>query len=211
LDRAEHIIEQVSAIPRRRKMVLAGGLIAILVILGIGLNTIFAQVLGGHSAAKKGAPKDKPVQQGSAVATGNDSDPTEPIQKATFEYLLPGYSSGWKMDDDSKAYVPSKSIVKFNLLLGATATTITEQMLPPALAPRQSAAFQSFVMGSKVSRSQDVGSGTLYFLPALQNGAPANGADTIIYATDEVLMFGRSGSVVGYDKWVKLFESMKKR
>jgi hypothetical protein len=54
-----------------------------------------------------------------------------------------------------------------------------------------------------------VGRGTLYYLPALSNGAPAAGADTVIYATNEVLLFGRAERVVGYDGWSKLMGAMK--
>jgi hypothetical protein len=46
-------------------------------------------------------------------------------------------------------------------------------------------------------------------MSALQNGSPAKGADTIIYATDNVLLFGRSSAILGYDAWAKLLASLK--
>lgn len=132
------------------------------------------------------------------------------VDRANFGYYIPGTSDAWKFDKSKAVFDKTSGIVKYPVTLTYASTTvnITQQKFPDNLKPRDSGKFQNFIDSANPVRSQDAGKGRLYFMAALQNGAPANGSDTIIYATDDVLMFGRASTVLGYDAWAKLIASM---
>lgn len=133
------------------------------------------------------------------------------IDKANFNYLIPGKSDAWSYDETSPAFDSTTGVVKYAMKMkfSQVNVTISQQKFPEKLESRKSDKFMSFVTSSNPSRSQDVGRGTVFFMAALENGAPANGADTIIFATDDVLMFGRAGRVIGYDAWANMLATMK--
>jgi hypothetical protein len=132
------------------------------------------------------------------------------VNRADFDYYVPGSSDAWKFDQKSAAYDQVSKIVKYNVHLNYSGASIavTQQRLPDQLKPRGSDKFINFIDSANPSRSQGTGKGTLYFMATLQNGAPASGSDTVIFATDDVLMFARAGTVVGYDTWSKLIATM---
>jgi hypothetical protein len=134
------------------------------------------------------------------------------INNAKFDYLVPEQGGDWKFDDDKTAYDQAKGVVKYTATLQSVNVdvTISQQVMPEELKPRGSAKFEGFIKDAKPTTSQKAGDGTVYFLPALENGAPANGSDIIIYATDDRLLFGRAGRVLGYDVWAKLLAGMTK-
>jgi hypothetical protein len=133
------------------------------------------------------------------------------IDNANFKYLVPGTDEAWTFDDKQTAFDQGKGLVKYAVKMNNAniEATITQQELPMKLKPRGSQEFLGFIDGLKPTRSTDAGKGKLYYLPALKNGAPANGSDTVVYADDAILMFGRSDGVLGYDAWAKLMGTMK--
>ena len=138
-------------------------------------------------------------------------DRPEDLSKAKFAYLLPGKSADWKLADGQSAYEAGKGIVKYQVMFtnAKVNASISQQVFPGQLKPRDGDKFMKFVDGTKPTRSADVNRGTVYFLPALQNGAPANGTDTVIFARDDVLMFGQSQGILGWDAWTKFVSSMQ--
>jgi hypothetical protein len=74
-----------------------------------------------------------------------------------------------------------------------------------------SAHWKKFMDQEKPASDQAAGDGTVYYLPALLNGVQApDGSDTIIYATDNILMFAKAGVIVKSAEWTKLLNSMTK-
>jgi len=173
-------------------------------IFAVGLISIASY--GARLLPHKAAPKPK---TGTSAVSNAVSD-VATIDGATFSYLVPGKSADWSVLGTGQAFDKAKGVAKYTIVLNNNNVhvTMSQQAMPVALMPRGSVAFSNFINGSKVSRSQDVGDGTLYYLPALYNGAPANGTDTVIYATDSVLLFGRAESIIGYDAWAKLVGSL---
>lgn len=137
--------------------------------------------------------------------------PVAKISEADFPYLVPGKDADWTYDEASPAYDKAKGVVKYGVTLNNAHINVTfsQQRFPKDLQSRTSNKFKAFVNDSNPARSQDTGRGTLYFLQSIENGAPSSsGADTIIFATDDVLLFGKTGRIVGYDGWAKLLSSM---
>jgi hypothetical protein len=205
----EELIEKQAGMSWRRRLLIAGISVAVLVVIGVGLNTILSGIMKGHKAGS-----GKPAAAGSGAVTtakGGPGDSLSNITDASFGYLLPGASSAWTVQGGSKTYDSKKGLVKYNVKLtnAGTLVTVSQQVMPADLLPRDSAAFNQFMESNKPTRSADAGGGKLYFLPALQNGSPAAGADTVIFATDNVLLFGRAESVVGWDGWTKMMAAMK--
>ncbi len=135
------------------------------------------------------------------------------INNANFDYITLGRDDAWTFDDKLTAFDQSRGVVKCVVTLkqGNVTVTISQQKMPDQLKPRGSDKYNSFVDAQKPMSSQDVGLGKVYYLPALVNGSPAaDGSDTIIYATDDILMFGRAGAVLKSDTWMKLLTSMQK-
>jgi hypothetical protein len=83
--------------------------------------------------------------------------------------------------------------------------------MPDELKGQKSPKFMEFIQSSNVVRSQQAGDGTVYYVAALQNGAQANGATSVIYVTDKILMFGRAGGLVGYDAWASMLSQMREQ
>ena len=182
------------------------GIFLVGAVFAVGLLTISSQALGWVSNVMKSRPKAKTGVSATPVVASTTS-----IEAANFNYLSPSTSPDWSVLAGSQAFDKAKNLVKYTVVLNNNNVhvTVSQQVMPTALKPRSSKAFADFIAGSKVSRSQDAGAGTLYFLPALVNGAVANGSDTVIYATDDVLLFGRSEAVIGYEAWAKLISAMR--
>jgi len=151
-----------------------------------------------------------PVTNGDAG--GSDQSSTN-LAQAKFDYLIPGSSDAWKLMDGQSAYDSDKKLVKYGVLFAhaQVAAGITQQVFPDNLKPRDGDAFKAFIVKANPARSVDVNGGTLYFLPMLDNGAPStSGTDTVIFARDDVLMFGQAKGMLGWDAWTQMMASMKK-
>jgi hypothetical protein len=147
--------------------------------------------------------------QGQADKQGQVGQVTS-VTNAKFNYLIPGNDATWTFDSRSPVYDQTTAVVKYAVPLKFSGNTVTvsQQKLPPDFKDRSGAKFKAFMDGMHPVRVVDAGRGSVYFLPALQNGAPANGADTVIFVTDDVLLFGKTGSVIGFDGWTKLMATM---
>ena len=183
------------------------GIMIMVVIFVVGIITISHQVIVLASHLAKPSPK---VISQAVAATSGESAPTT-IDQASFTYLVPASDPVWSYDKQSAVYDAGKGLVKYDLTFtnAKVKASLTQQMMPDQLKPRGSSKFEAFITASKVARSQPTGNGTVFFLSALKNGAPANGSDTIIYATDSILMFGRSDGVLSYDAWVTMLSRLK--
>jgi len=177
----------------------------------VGALTLAQQVGSGVSNVAKGVVSHIHVYSNNSASTASNSSEVADIKNASFDYLVPG-SGTWKVDSSQTAYDPVKGIVKYQVdFSGENASaTITQQPFPKQLEPRGGDKFMAFVNASKPARSEDVNGGTVYFLPALENGAPASGTDTVIFARDDVLMFGQAGRVLDWDIWTQMLATMKK-
>lgn len=147
------------------------------------------------------------------TATSSNSNPSSTSTGASgvnFAYLVPSQSADWTFDSTQIVFESDKGLVKYSVGLtnAKVSVTITQQSLPSKLRPKGSSEFEAFIAGAKPTRSTVAGLGTVYYLPALKNGSTANGSDTIVFATNDILMFGRSDSVLGYDAWAKLLAAM---
>jgi hypothetical protein len=134
------------------------------------------------------------------------------IDNADFAYLAPKTDPDWTFDAKQTAFDQTKGVVQYKVTFNndGVSVTISQQVMPEQLKPRGSEKFIGFVRDQKPMRSQEVGEGTVYYLPALQNGAPApDGSDTIMFATDDILLFGRASVVVKSAEWTKLLGSLK--
>ena len=172
---------------------LAFGLILLLQEVGTLLHLHLPKVTAGHKA-----------QQGQLTVVKDAS-------KAGFDFLEPVAGSDWQFDAKKVVFDSSKGVVDYPVQLAdGTTVTISQQPMPDDLKPYdKSAKFNQFISSSNVSLSEPVGQGKAYFVTALSNGAPANGATTAIYATDKILMFGQAREVLPLDKWAKLFAAMQ--
>jgi hypothetical protein len=131
--------------------------------------------------------------------------------KAVFPYLVPKPNSAYQFDPESTLFDQTKGIVKYNVILKDknTKITISQQKLPEELRPvPDSAKFNQFILASNVNYSLSIAGGKVFFRMAQQNGAPASGATTVIFATNDVLLFGQSGDILSYEKWSKLLGEM---
>lgn len=148
----------------------------------------------------------------SSTGTGG-ADSTANVSSANFDYLLPSSNSAWTVATSQIAYDPAHAIVKYDVTFtnAKVVATITQQVFPQQLSPRTGANFTAFINNSKPTRSLDENGGTLYFLPALRNGVLASdGTDTVIFARDDVLMFGQAQSILGWAAWTQIMGSMQK-
>jgi hypothetical protein len=136
------------------------------------------------------------------------------IKDAKFPYLVPGKNAAWEYDEKTIAYDKAKDVVKYVVRLNNSHANVTfsQQKFPKDLESRKSPKFMAFVNDSSPTRSQDTGRGTVYFLSSLENGVESTkGADTVIFVTDDVLMFAKAGRIVGYDGWSQLLATMRPR
>ncbi len=178
--------------------VVAGVFVVGLVVIVRGLWTAVPEVV--KTATSKPSP-----------TAANKLGEVTTINNASFGYLIPGKDASWLFDDKSTAYDDAHGVVKYlvKLTYAQVEVTISQQAMPGELAPRGSDKFNAFINDSKAVRSQDAGPGKIYFLPTLENGAPSStSADTVIYATDNILMFGRANRAVRYGVWAQLLASM---
>jgi hypothetical protein len=171
-----------------------------LVVFAVGIITVVEKagsILPGQ-ARKSPGPTIKVVQE---------------IKKAPFNFLVPGTSDAWSYDGKSLTFDPERGVTKYNVKLkyANADVAISQQVMPDQLKPQKSPKFMEFIQTSNVVRSQQAGAGTIYYVAFVQNGAQANGADAVIYATNDILMFGRTGSALGYDAWANLMTSMIKQ
>jgi hypothetical protein len=178
-------------VPRNKWIWLGGTLVA--VVFAMGVMSLFEKA---SSTVHQSKGKLTVVKEAS---------------QASFDYLVPGTDQAWKFDPNSPVFDQTKGVVNFKVILkdNNVSVTISQQKTPVVLKPvASSAKFNQFILASNVTSSEQVGSGKAYFRAALQNGAPASGATTVIYATDNVLIFGQAGSILSYDKWANLLASM---
>jgi hypothetical protein len=136
------------------------------------------------------------------------------VRDAKFPYLVPGKNAAWEYDEKTIAYDKAKDVVKYGVRLNNSQANVTfsQQKFPKDLESPKSPKFMAFVNDSNPTRSQDTGRGTVYFLSSLENGVETTkGADTIIFVTDDVLMFAKAGRIVGYDGWSQLLATMRPR
>lgn len=169
----------------------------------VGLVTVLQKISGSLPDISKliNPPKTGNVQQFDAAT----------IKDANFTYLVPRKSESWEFDESTAAYDKQKDVVKYGVTLNNAQVNVvfSQQKFPEDLKPRKSNKFMAFINDSNPTRSQDAGEGTVYFLSSLENGVPTtDGTNTIIYATDDILMFGKAGKLVGYDGWVELLTAM---
>jgi len=185
-------------ISKKRKLV--GGLVVPM--LAIALVVLVIE--GASLLHLPGGSHQQQAQQGKLTVVKDAS-------KAGFDFLVPTASNDWQFDVKSPVFDASKGVVNYKVKLAdGSNVTISQQPMPDELKPWDSSAkFNQFINVSNVTMSEPVGNGKVYFRAALTNGAPANGATSVIYATDDILMFGQAGEVLGYDKWAKLLEAMK--
>jgi hypothetical protein len=205
----EELIEHVEGKSKRWWITLVGSIVLVLAVFGVGLNTITSGLLKGPKTA--GSKHSPSISSAGVQGTTASGDKLTDITNANFAYMKAKDSADWTLNLNSQTFEQKKGLVKYVVKLAnaGTLVTISQQAMPAQLLPRDSKNFNQFIESNKPTRSVDAGSGKLYFLPALQNGVLANGADTVIFATDNVLLFGRAERVVGYDGWTKLLGAMK--
>jgi len=174
------------------------------VLLVVGLVTVVratGSVTGGLLTGLRKGPVVEPVKQAQVTSINN----------ANFTYFVPATDDNWTFDTKTTAYDQQHGVVKYvvHLKYPVTDVTVSQQVMPNALKPRGSDKFKGFIKDLNVSSSQDVGAGTLYYFPALENGAPASGSDRVVFATDGILLFGQAGQVLHPDAWSKLLVAMR--
>ena len=130
--------------------------------------------------------------------------------RSGFDFWVPLPNSDWTFDAKSPVFDSSKGVVDYQVKLASgVGVTVSQQVMPEELKPRDvSPKFNQFILNSNVTLSEPAGKGKAYFRAAESNGAQANGADSVIYATDNILMFGQSSEIIPYDKWAKLLAAM---
>jgi hypothetical protein len=193
--------------PKSRSIWVAVGSVAAAIVFIVGLYTVAHGLISGLRWPWAGGIY---ILQQSQTG-GNE---VSAISDANFNYLVPAKDAAWKFDATSTAFDPQKGIVKYLVTLtqGGVGVTLSQQVMPSELKPRGSSKFMAFINSVKATRSQDIPGGTMYSLPALSNGAPTtNSADTVVYATNDILMFGRSDYVVDDSVWAKLLGSLQKQ
>lgn len=163
--------------------------------------------LVGKTTKKKPKTAVTPMSQSAQQQLAPTSSSTS---RAPFRYLAPKTDAAWNAALDAKYYDGATGALKYVVTLkqGNVLVAISQQNMPEKLKPRGSANFMAMINDAKITNSRDIGQDTLYFIPALMNGVPANGATTVIYATDSILLFGKSDSVVSFDNWEKLIKSL---
>jgi len=194
------VLNVLKEIPKKWQVVI----VIMAVVLVVGVGALMQEVLALlHVHLPSISLNHQKVQQSTLTVVKDAS-------KAGFDFLVPAPSTDWTFDPKSPVFDASKGVVDYQLKLASgTDVTISQQVTPDELKPVDtSTKFNQFIMNSNVSLSQPVGKGKAYFRAAMSNGAPANGADTVIYATDNILMFGQAGEILPYDKWTKLLAAM---
>ncbi len=177
------------------------------VIFGVVLGAILLIVI-----ALRLSQKTLPKLVSGPAKTSDNLTIVKENSKAVFPYLVPKADSAWQFDASSTLFDQTKGVVKYNLILkqGNSKVTISQQKLPDELKPvPNSAKFNQFIIASNVNYSVSIGAGKAYFRVAQQNGAPASGATTVIFATNDVLLFGQSGTILSYDEWSKILGGMQ--
>jgi hypothetical protein len=135
------------------------------------------------------------------------------VKNAPFNFLAPGDDDAWTFNEKSMTFDPERGVLKYGMRLkyADQDLTVSQQVMPDELKGQKSPKFMEFIQSSNVVRSQQAGDGTVYYVAALQNGAQANGATSVIYVTDKILMFGRAGGLVGYDAWASMLSQMREQ
>lgn len=184
---------------KRRKMSVNWRVVGFLAVVAVAVLVL---VWGVGKLFHHSKPKGKTVQSKLTVVT----DPT----KAGFNYLVPS-ADGIQFDAQSPVFDSSKGVVDYEVVADGSQITISQQPMPADLQPwATSQKFQAFVVSSDVAVSEPVANGKIFFRQAIQNNAPAVGeTDTIIYATNDILMFGQGTNFVSYSEWVKLVNAMQ--
>lgn len=177
----------------------------LVVVLAVGFVNLVGEVLSLlHVHLPSISVNGQKVNKGTLTVVKDAS-------KASFDFWVPASSPDWTFDPKSPVFDATKGVVDYQMKLASGSNvTISQQVMPAELMPYDtSAKFNQFIMSSNVALSEPVGKGKAYFRAAVSNGAPANGADTVIYATDQILMFGQAGEIMPFDKWAKLLAAMQ--
>jgi hypothetical protein len=190
------IVSVIRAWRHDRRVVFGGAVLAAVVLVGAWELSRELSRLGGTGG-----------RNNTVHIVGN----TDGAAQSPFDYLAPAAEDDWKYDSSATVFDASKGVVNYKVqLTDGGGVIMSQQQMPAELKPQTSAKFTQFILANNVAQSRSSGKGTVYFQPALTNGSPANGATTVIYATDDILMFGRATAVLPYDKWVKLLGGMAK-
>jgi hypothetical protein len=134
------------------------------------------------------------------------------VHNANFNYLVPGPDADWSFDQKTVAQDQTKGLVEYKVQWVNLATTVTvsQQQLPAQLKPRDGNKFAGFIGDQKPAKSEDVGLGKAYYLPFMVNDELSDtSTNRVIYATDDILMFGQSNRQLSYDLWSRLLLSMQ--
>ncbi|HEY2003905.1 MAG TPA: hypothetical protein VGH44_02210 [Candidatus Saccharimonadia bacterium] len=194
------MLNVLKEIPKKWRVI--GAVLALLLVVGfVNLVGEVASLLHIHLPSI--SLNNQKVQQGTLTVVKDAS-------KASFTFWVPAASPDWTFDPKSPVFDASRGVVDYQMkLTGGTIVTISQQVMPDELKPWDtSAKFNQFISQSNVTMSEPAGKGKAYFRTTLTNGVPANGADTVIYANDDILMFGQAGEILSYDKWAKLLAAM---
>jgi hypothetical protein len=189
--------EALASRNRRKTALIVAAVVVVAVVVVVG---VVAEI--GRAGSSRAHTSQKP-----AIKVVQD------VKDAPFDFLVPGVSAAWTYDAKSLTFDADKGVMKYGIKLNYANTdvTISQQRMPAELGSRETPKFKEFIVSSNVVRSQQAGNGTVYFIAMMQNGAQAPGADAVIYATNDILMFGKTGSLLGYDAWTALMDSMSKQ
>jgi hypothetical protein len=178
------------------------GLIAAAGVFVVGAVTV-VHTLGAVTGKLAKEVTSKPVGQ---VAS---------VQNANFSYWVPGSDTDWTYDPKSIAVDSQHGVITYAVKFAGgdvTQAKISQQRMPDPLKPVGGVSWKHFIQQEKPVTNQSAGDGTIYYLPALANGTQvSDGSDTIIFASDDILLFGQSTGVLKAAQWSKLIGSMTKR
>ena len=185
-----------------KKLVIGGAVVGLLMLVGL-VNLVQETVeLVTHGK--------KPGQQPAKLTVVNDA------KKSSFDFLVPGEGKDWEFDPKSPVFDASKGVVNYKLSIhdgiSKLNATVSQQEMPEELKSENSPALNRLLSQSNVVVSVPVGDGKLYFEKAIVQGGSSSGvANTVIYASKDILMFGQAGGLVSYATWQELMGSMKKQ
>ncbi len=182
--------------PTRSSKPLVIGVAIIIAVLAVGAGMV---LLRQHKTASVVPAGAKPGQD------------TAVSQQPPFTYLSPKSDPAWGYHPDTIVYDAKAGVAKYLLAFkdnGGFNVTLSQQQMPATLKPRTSANFKQLITDAKASKSFDVGLGTVYLVPAFSGPGSVVGSATAIFATDDILMFGRTDQVTSDANWTKIFQAM---
>ena len=141
------------------------------------------------------------------VTGGTTAGKLSVVKNAAFAYWVPGSDPAWTFDPRSKVVDQAHGVITYAITFasGSVPVKVSQQQMPEALKPVGGSAWKRFIDQEKPITDQPVGDGTIYYLPALANGTQvSDGSDTIIFSSDNILMFGQAGSILKSAQWSSL-------